>query len=266
MDERAPRRAAQRYCFAIPGGPSWRCALHSARLSGLAPIRRVPPGPAPDHDRLLRCGRLLRVGPRRWEALMLRSRVTELHYITPVANLGSIVTHGVLSHNLAKLLPHVSIADADVQNRRAGKHVPRGRRLHDYANLYFDARNPMMYTLKKNSDVPLTVIRLDPAVLDLPDSLITDGNAAARDTRFLPSPGGLDQLKEDLVYAVSWDDQDSIQKIAKGRARCAELLVPDRVEPRFVLGCYVDRRNRRSECASQSPGVLVEVNTYVFFG
>lgn len=92
------------------------------------------------------------------------------------------------------------------------------------------------------------------------------GNAAARDTRFLPSPGGLDQLNEDQVYAVSRDDPDPFKKIPKGRARCAELLVPDRVEPRFILGCYVDRRSRRSECASQSPGVLAEVNTDVFFG
>ncbi|MBV9144141.1 MAG: DUF4433 domain-containing protein [Pseudonocardiales bacterium] len=193
--------------------------------------------------------------------------MTELHYITPVANLGSIVTHGVLSHNLATRLPDtpVFIADADVQGRRAEKPVPQGRWLHDYANLYFHAHNPMMYTLKKNSVVPLTVVRLDPAVLDSPNSVITDGNAASHYTRFLPSPSGLDQLKEDQVYAVSWDDPNPIRKAEKGRARCAELLVPDRVDSRFILGCYVDRRSRRSECASQSPGVLVEVNTYVFF-
>ncbi len=79
---------------------------------------------------------------------MLRSWVTELHYIAPVANLGSIVTRGVLSHNLAARLPHApaSVVDERVQDHRGGKRVPRGLPLHDYANLYFDARNPMMYT------------------------------------------------------------------------------------------------------------------------
>lgn len=197
---------------------------------------------------------------------MLRSRVTELHYITPVANLGSILARGVLSHNRVARLPHASVALESVQDRRAGKRVPRGRLLHDYANLYFDARNPMMYTLKKNSVVPLTIVRLDPAVLDVPGSVITDGNAASFATVFLSSPSGLGRLTEDRVYAVSWDHPDPMVKNELKRTRCAELLVPDRVEPRFVLGCYIDHRSHRSTCVSQSPSVSVEVNAHVFFG
>lgn len=122
----------------------------------------------------------------------------------------------------------------------------------------------MMYKLK-HGVVPLTVVRLDPAVLDLPGSVIADGNAASDDTIFLASPGGLARLNEDRVYADSWDNQDYWAKVELKRARCAELLVPDRVEPRFVLGCYVDHRNRRPECSSQSPRVSVEVNAHVFF-
>lgn len=116
---------------------------------------------------------------------MLRNRVTELHYITPVANLGSIVIQGVLSHNLAARHSHTSVASEPIQDRRAQIRVPRGRPLHDYANLYFDARNAMMYT-RKNGVVPLTVVRLHPAVLDLTGSIVTDGNAASNDTIFLP--------------------------------------------------------------------------------
>lgn len=195
---------------------------------------------------------------------MLRSRVTELHYITPVANLGSIVTHGVLSHNLAARLPHASVASEDVQDRRAHKWVPRGWRLHDYANLYFDARNAMMYK-RKDDAILLAVVRLHPNVLDLPGSVITDGNAASNDTVFLPGPSGLARLDEEQVYAKSWDDPDPWIKAERKRARCTELLVPNRVEPQFILGCYVDRWDRRSECFAQAPGLLVEVKAYVFF-
>jgi hypothetical protein len=195
---------------------------------------------------------------------MLRSRVTELHYITPVANLRSIVTYGVLSHNLAARLPHTSVADELVQDIRAKRQVPGGKPLHDYANLYFDARNAMMYT-RKDGIIPLTVVRLHPTVLDLPDSVITDGNAASNGTIFMRSPSGLVRLHEERVYAEWWEDSDPFRKAELKRARCAELLVPGRVEPRFILGCYVDRWDRRHECFSEAPGLSVGVNTYVFF-
>lgn|GEM_PF-165921 len=254
------------YRSAFPRRPNRRCMLYSARLPELAVIRgrcaerrRVPSKPAAGH------ARLLVTEPRRWEAPMLRSRVTELHYITPVANLGSIVIHGVLSHNLAARLPHTSVSLESVQDLRSQRRVPRGRPLHDYANLYFDARNPMMYKLTKNSVVPLIVVRLDAALLDLPGAVVTDGNAASFNTVFLPSPGGLSRLDEDRVYADWWNDQNPLTKAELGRARCAELLVPGRVEPQFLLGCYVDHWNHRSECSSQSPGLSVEVKAHVFF-
>lgn len=99
------------YCSVVQQKPDQRRILTSVRLLGLAATpgecaqrRRMPLEPTAGH------ARLLVIEPRRWEAPMLRSRVTELHYITPVANLGSIVTHGVLSHNLAARLPHASVA------------------------------------------------------------------------------------------------------------------------------------------------------------
>lgn len=211
--------------------------------------------------------RLSATRPRRWEATMLRNRVTELHFITHVANLGSIVAYGILSHNLvARRFPaHKSVASEQIQDRRVGKRVPQGRLLHDYANLYFDARNAMMYTLLKNSAGPLAVVRVNPAVLDLPDSVVTDGNAASDDTAFFPSPRGLAWLDEDKVYADSWDHPDYWTKVELKRLRCAEVLVPNQVESQFIIGCYVDHRNRRRECSSQSPRLPVEVNAHVFF-
>jgi hypothetical protein len=268
VDERPALYARMRprvYCSLAQGKQGrWRIR-GSARLLGLAAVlgkraerRCVPLGPTAGH------ARPLGTETRWWEVPMLRSRVTELHYITPVANLGSIATHGVLSHNLAARLPHPSAALERVQDRRTLIRVPRDRPLHDYANLYFDARNAMMY-LRKDGVVRLAVVRPHPAVLDLPGSVITDGNAASGNTIFLPSPSGLARLDEERVYAESWDSPDYWIKVERKRARCAELLVPERVEPRFILGCYVDHWNRRPECIAQAPGLVVEVNAYVFF-
>jgi len=41
---------------------------------------------------------------------MTRDDVTELHYITHVANVASILEHEILSHRLSKQLPHESVA------------------------------------------------------------------------------------------------------------------------------------------------------------
>ena len=67
---------------------------------------------------------------------MQRSRIQELHYITDMANVASMLERGILSNRLARRVAgeHVSVADAEVQARRARKRVWVGRSsrlLHD---------------------------------------------------------------------------------------------------------------------------------------
>ena len=64
-------------------------------------------------------------------------RVVELHSIMPIANLPSVMAHGILSYERAAKLPHRSVALQPVQDRRDKKQVPGGLRLNQYANLYF---------------------------------------------------------------------------------------------------------------------------------
>jgi hypothetical protein len=55
---------------------------------------------------------------------MERSRIQELHYLTDMANVAFILERGILSNRLARrVVRHVSVADAEVQARRAGKRV-----------------------------------------------------------------------------------------------------------------------------------------------
>lgn len=192
------------------------------------------------------------------------SEVTELHYLTPIANLSSIMERGILSHRRAEAVDHVSIADEDIQDRRRGKRVPNGRMLHDYANVYFDARNPMMYRrLSRRAEV--AVIRVSPAVLDQPGTVITDGNAASAATRFYASPAGLAALDRDRVYAEYWTDSNLWEQWERKRQRCAEVLVPDVIVLALIRGCYVCQDAGIARCREVAPDLAVEVCPRVFF-
>lgn len=194
---------------------------------------------------------------------MDRARVGELHFMTPISNLASIRRYGILSHDRASALDHESVALEAVQDRRAGKRVPGGRMLHEYANLYFDARNAMMF-MRRADD--LAVVRVSPSVLDLPGTVISDGNAANGVTRFFASPGGVGALEADRVYAEWWTHEDYWEQQERKRQRQAEVLVPDAVHPRFIIGCYAWRQPAARQCQSVDANWRVEVNAHVYFG
>jgi hypothetical protein len=164
---------------------------------------------------------------------LTRADVTELHCITPMVNVPSITLLGILSNQRAESVHHMSIAMEEIQARRAERRVPNARTLHEYANLYIDARNPMMYR-RKAMHLKCCVLRVSPAVLDLPNVVVADGNAASDWTRFGPSPSALGLIDRDLVRATYWN-----QSYESKRVRSAEILVPDWVPPEHVTGAYV---------------------------
>src|SRR5882672_8451887 len=103
-------------------------------------------------------------------------RITELHCIMPMANIGSVMMHGIVSYERAAQLAHHSVALQPVQDKRDQKQVPGGMRLHQYANLYFHARNPMMSA--RRAEAPsLCVLRVSTQVLQTQGTVISDQNA-----------------------------------------------------------------------------------------
>jgi hypothetical protein len=197
-------------------------------------------------------------GPR-----MDRSRVAELHYIAPVANLASMARWGLVSHNMAERVPHSSVAAAEIQDRRVGKPVPGGLQLHDYVNTYFHARNPMMSRLQYYGCPPIVVLRVSAEILDLPGAVISDGNAASGPTRFFAAPDGLERLNEERVFAAWWTDPDEFAKAEKKRQRCAEVLIPHRIGVEFLQGAYVCDEHGEQACRLNRIGW--EVNNDIFF-
>jgi hypothetical protein len=85
--------------------------------------------------------------------------ISELHYISPMTNVPSILQDGILSHNRAAKLKHDDISMREIQDVRAKKRVPGGLALHDYANLYFNGRKKMMAKKRPEHD-RLCVLRV----------------------------------------------------------------------------------------------------------
>jgi hypothetical protein len=191
-----------------------------------------------------------------------RADLHELHYITPIANLRSILELGILSHDQAKSLPHHTVASVEVQSIRSSKSVPNGLRLHQYANLYIHARNAMMYS-RKEAHQELCVLRVSPEVLDLPGVVIADGNAASGMTRFGPAPHGLTLIDRDLVFAEWWSGSWEAKRV-----RCAEVLVPGNVPPSFILAAYVSCGPAQARCAAlglTEPDLPATIDAHLFY-
>lgn len=195
---------------------------------------------------------------------MNREDLTELHYITPLNNVASIISHGILSYRHAKKVPHSSIAMEEIQDRRAKKIVPGGLPVHKYVNLYICARNKMLYKVK-DKHAELCILRVNTAVLDLPGVVVVDRNASSDYARFAPAPEGLQNVDRDLVFAKYWTHPDPIETWRHGTIICAEVLVPDRVDPRFILGAYVSCPDAKIAFEAKGVNIPVAINSYLFF-
>lgn len=193
---------------------------------------------------------------------MRRDEIDSLHFIAPLSNLPSILEHGILSHRAASKHPHVDVSMAEVQDIRASKRIPGAGKLHDYANLYVHARNPMMFVRRAE---PLCVVKVSLDVVDLPGVIVADGNAASGYTAFRPGSAGIEALDGAIVLAEYWTDNDYYAYLEKKRCRCAEVLVPNRVPPEMILAVVVPSETVRRAVVSDAPGIVVTVDPHLFF-
>lgn len=191
-------------------------------------------------------------------------RITELHCIMPIANLPSVLANGILSYDRAARYRHSSVALQPVQDRRDQKRVPQGLRLHQYANLYFHARNPMLYK-RRGETGTLCILRVSLDVLALPGVVITDSNAASGYVRFL-DPIQWSLICFDDVLAASWTHPDDERRLYQHRSRkCAEVLVPHRVPPECIVGAFVIDAATRTRLSASAPDLPAAVDPVMFF-
>jgi hypothetical protein len=195
-----------------------------------------------------------------------RKQLDELHYITAVENVPSILERGLLSHRLAQKVKHTSVAMQQIQSIRSGKQIPGGRPLHDYVNLYINGRNVMMSKVLYGTSVDeICLLRISTDVLDVPGAVVSDQNAASSYALFTPAPEGLARIDKDYVFAPSWKHPDD--QIAEWRhksAMCAEVLVPDAIAANCVLGAYVGSHTGLSVLRKLADGLAAAVDAAKF--
>jgi len=126
------------------------------------------------------------------------------------------------------------IYDREIVSNRKNISAPNGKRLWSFANLYFNARNPMLYRVvcEKGAD-KIALIGVDKKILDLDEVFVTEGNAARSYTSILrPSNKVLFKILKE-VDREFWSEFDSSK-----RKIMAECLVPDVVPPQYIRSIY----------------------------
>ena len=195
---------------------------------------------------------------------MDRKDIKELYYITPIANIPSILEHGILSHNLSLKIDHHSVAMPEIQAKRKDKQIPNAGKLHDYANFYFDAHNPML-SKRRNLNNEICTLQINPAILDLPEIIIADQNAASGYVRFYNVTDGLAALNKDEIFAKSWLHDNPIEYYRHSAVKCAEVLVPNKVEPKYILGAYVANQTALAAFNKLKIELTVCIKNDIFF-
>lgn len=168
-----------------------------------------------------------------------------LYNIMPIANIPSVLQHGLLSNHRIRALPHSSIAMQEVQNRREQITVTDGLNLHDYANLYFHYWNPMLYKRKSEND-RICLLCFSSTVLDMEGCVVSDRNAASSMVRFYAPEVGIPQLKFDKIYDRFWTHPDPYEQNEHKKIKCAEVLVPHCIPIDFLnSACVVNETNKQ---------------------
>lgn len=188
----------------------------------------------------------------------------ELYNIVHLDNVPSIIQHGILCHKLAAKHVHTSVALEGVQQRRAIVSVPQGKKLHEYANLYINARNPMMSRIRAKY-LELCVLSISAQVLQLPDVVVSDMNAACDMCRFVSYHEALRELNFTMIYARYWTHPDKYQTDHHKHVCGAEVLVPERISYSYVTKAYVAEEIVKANLSALGFNKPIEINPDMFF-
>ena len=197
-----------------------------------------------------------------------KTGIEGLYYITHVNNLPSIFEKGILSHAAVERegVEYTPVYDSGIVSSRREKRLPNGQSLWDYANLYFQPRNAMLYRLahSPNLDVSsIAILFIKPEIIQRSDIFVTSGNAASYASEFYSSEK-VKQFISSIQKEIDkewWSDTDGSK-----RKMMAECLVPDRVLPKYIRAIYVGNQKAASALETRiPPDVELIVDTYRFF-
>jgi len=168
------------------------------------------------------------------------------YYLAHYRHIRSILQHGILSFDEAneRGLCSNDISDPEVQWLRERRREPvYKRRLHDYAPLYLNPRNPMLYRRRKIQE-QLVILTISRDVCLRHEHLFTDGNAASGETLFSTDASVVRESKP-VLQASYWNDY-----VDGKRRRCAEVLVYPQIEPEFIVGAVCENERMKQQLRS----------------
>lgn len=192
-------------------------------------------------------------------------RVTEFNNIMPIKNIASVLQHGILSFQKAAKLEHNDISMKEVQDIRDGITLPNSRPLHKCANVYFDARNPMMYKRRRDYE-DICILRISKKILSIPNTFVSTQNASSKYTQFYNANDVTgDCLDLDKIYARDWEHEEQIDKWRHASIKCAEVLVPRIIPSKYILGAYVASEKVKKKLIKCGFNLDVMINSDKFF-
>jgi len=173
--------------------------------------------------------------------------IKELYYITHIENVPSILKRGILCHQIIeeKNIEFTPIYNKEIVSRRAQRLVPGGKTLWAFANLYFQARNPMLYKVihdKPLDEIVVLGVRRD--VIRTKGAFVTDGNAASSPTIILPVSQAKNLWEEigNHTEIDWWNEADGSK-----RKIMAECLVPEKIPPECIQTIYTPNLSVRKK-------------------
>ncbi len=184
---------------------------------------------------------------------------TGLFNIQAIDNIPSIMQYGLLSNKNASRVKHTSIAMQEIQNRRDMVVVPNGMPLHEYANVYFDPKNPMLYK-RRGENENICILKFDHSILDFEGAIVSDRNASSSYASFYPPDMGLLEIDFKLVFASDWRDDNQFVYFMKKSIKCAEVLIPYKIPYNYVIGAavYSEETKRKLENTGFDRKIFVE--------
>ncbi|MDH7516109.1 MAG: DarT ssDNA thymidine ADP-ribosyltransferase family protein [Bacteroidota bacterium] len=201
---------------------------------------------------------------------MSKRMVKSLFYITHINNLPSLFQHGILSHRQVteRGVPFTPVYNAEIVAHRQERRTPDNLSLWEYANLYFQPRNPMLYKVLSETDKKdVVILGIKTQVLDVKGAFIALGNAAHSLTALVDVKTGLKAIGGEywnILNSNWWKTEDGTK-----RKIMAECLIPDSVLPAAIHSVYVVNQSVAGRVRSLLSGlpfpVEVVIEPHMFF-
>lgn len=184
---------------------------------------------------------------------------TAFYHMTHHRNLPGILNHGILSWTTAhaKGLTDTDISDPSVQRWRARCEPVYSRSIHDYAPLYINPKNAMLY-VRRHLQHELVILKVSADVLRYHQHVFSDGNAACHNTQF-STDRQIVAPSDTALRALRWSEVPDGK-----RRRCAEVLVFPTVEARFIITAICSNQNLANTIRAACP-VPIVIDTAAFY-